>query len=114
VWGNHNLYDYAVNIPNTDGCIANMERDAIVEVPAVLGKHGIKGIAVGNLPAVAASFCNEQKTIVDYAVKGMVEGDYSSSLQALALDPMVDDLSVARGLLDDGLKQYRKYLPQFE
>ena len=114
VWGNHNLYDYAVNIPNTDGCIANMERDAIVEVPAVLGKHGIKGIAVGNLPEVAASFCNKQKTIVDFAVKGMVEGDYNASLKALALDPMVDDLSVARGLLDDGLKLYRKYLPQFE
>jgi len=114
VWGNHNLYDYAVNIPNTDGCIANMERDAIVEVPAVLGKHGVKGIAVGNLPDVVASFCNKQKTIVDFAVKGMVEGDYNASLQALALDPMVDDLAVARGILNDGLKLYKKYLPQFE
>lgn len=44
----------------------------------------------------------------------MVEGDYNASLKALALDPMVDDLSVARGLLDNGLKLYRKYLPQFE
>jgi alpha-galactosidase len=49
VWAGQNLYDMAVNIPNTDGLIANMERDAIVEVPAVLGNHGVKGIAAGDL-----------------------------------------------------------------
>lgn len=113
VWTNANHYDYAVNIPNTDGCISNMDKDAIVEVPAVIGSHGIKGLAVGELPLVAASFCNRQKDVVDLAVKAMVEGDRKLALQALALDPIIDDLQVARAILEDGLKAFEKYLPQF-
>ncbi len=114
VWNNQHGYDYAVNLPNTQGYIANMDRDAIVEVPAVMNQHGVQGIAMGELPPVVAAFCNRQKVIVDYAVKGMVEGDYASALKALAMDPMVDDLDMARGILNDGLKLYKKYLPQFE
>ena len=106
-------YDYAVNIPNTNGVIANMDRDAIVEVPAVMNKHGVLGIATGDLSPIAATLCNRQKTIVDYAVKGMVEGDYQASLTALALDPMIDDLDIARKLLDEGLRINADYLPQF-
>lgn len=113
VWNDENYYDYAVNIPNTNGVIANMDRDAIVEVPAVMNKHGVLGIATGELSPIAATLCNRQKTIVDYAVKGMVEGDYQASLTALALDPMIDDLDIARKLLDEGLRINADYLPQF-
>ena len=108
-----NLYDYAVNLPNTAGYISNMPRDAVVEVPAVMGLHGVKGIAVGELPRVAASFCNKQKDIVDLAVEAAVTGDRGLALQALALDPMIDDLDVAKGILKDSLCAFEKYLPQF-
>lgn len=113
VWTDKNQYDYAVNILNTEGYISNMPRDAVIEVPAIIGAHGVKGIAVGDLPPVPAAFCNRQKDIVDLAVKAMVEGDRGLALQALALDPMVDDLQVARGLLEDGLRHFERYLPQF-
>jgi alpha-galactosidase len=113
VWAGKNSYDMAVNIPNTEGYISNMDRDAIVEVPAILGNHGIKGIAVGDLPPVVASFCNRQKDIVDLAIKAMVEGDRKVALQALALDPMIDDPDVASGILKDGLEIFKNYLPQF-
>ena len=113
VWMGSNHYDYAVNIPNTPGYISNMPRNAIVEVPSVMGNHGIMGIAVGDLAPVVASFCNKQKDIVDLAVAAMVEGNRSLALQALALDPMIDDLDVARHILNDGLVNFKDYLPQF-
>ncbi|HML47096.1 MAG TPA: hypothetical protein PKE04_10160, partial [Clostridia bacterium] len=113
VWHGRNAHDMAVNIVNADGLIANMDRDAVVEVPAVMGNHGVRGIAVGNLPPVAAAFCNRQKTIVDLAVKAMAEGDRAAALQALALDPMIDDLDVAKDILRDGLELFAEYLPQF-
>jgi len=113
LWEGADLYDYAVNIPNTNGLISNLSREAIVEVPAVLSLHGIQGIAVGDLPAAAASFCARQVDIVDLAVKAIVTGDRALALQALALDPMVDDLETAKSLLDDGLKLFGKYMPQF-
>lgn len=106
-------YDYAVNIPNREGYISNMPRDAIVEVPAVMGIHGVMGVAVGDLPKIAAIFCNRQKEIVDIAVAAAVKGDRSLALQALALDPMIDDLETAKGILEDGLTAFRPYLPQF-
>ncbi len=108
-----NHYDYAVNIPNTEGYILNMPKDAVVEVPAVMGLHGVKGVAVGSLPPVAAAFCNRQKDIVDLAVAAAVEGNKELALQALALDPMVDDLDMAKGILRDGLMAFKDYLPQF-
>lgn len=113
IWADENHYDYAVNIPNTAGLIANMPRDAIVEVPAVMNRHGINGLAVGDLPQVPAAFCNRQKDIVDLAVKAIAEGDRAAALQALCLDPMVDDVETARNLLADGLETFQEYLPQF-
>jgi len=110
---NANQYDYAVNLPNKPGYISNMPRDAVVEVPAVMSSHGVLGVAVGDLPPVAASLCNKQKDIVDLAVAAAVNGDRSLALQSLALDPMIDDLDVARHILADGLSAYREYLPQF-
>lgn len=112
-WTSGNGYDQAVNIPNTNGCIANLPRNAIVEVPAVIGAHGVRGLAVGELPVFAAAFCSRQVDIVELAIKGMVEGDRRAARQALALDPMVDDLRIADAMLEDGLKLFRPYLPQF-
>ena len=113
LWEGQNLYDMAVNIPNTTGYISNIDSDAIVEVPAVIGHHGIKGVAIGDLPAIPAQFCNRQKTIVDLAIKSIVEGDYQLGLQALAIDPMIDDLDIAKAILDDGLELFRPYLSTF-
>ena len=114
VWTDSHHYDYAVNLPNTQGLITNMDRDAVVEVPAVMGIHGIQGVAVGELPKIPAVFCNRQKEIVDVAVKAMVEGDRKLALQALCLDPMIDDIEVAKHLLEDSLTAFADYLPQFQ
>jgi len=114
LWEGSDLYDYAVNIPNTNGYISNLPREAIVEVPAVLGLHGIQGVAVGDLPVIPAAFCSRQVDIVELAIKSIVEGDKQLALQTLALDPMIDDLGVAKAMLDDGLMLFEKYLPQFK
>ena len=113
LWEGSDYYDYAVNIKNTNGVISNLPRDAIVEVPAVLGAHGIQGIAVGDLPRIPAAFCARQVDIVELAVQAAITGNRALALQALAIDPMVDDLAVAKGLLEDGLNLFKPYLPQF-
>ena len=110
---NANHLDYAVNLLNTNGYISNMPRDAVVEVPAVMSLHGVEGLAMGDLPPVPAAFCNRQKDIVDLAVKAAVEGDRKLALEALALDPMIDDFEVAQKIFDEGLATFKSYLPQF-
>ena len=109
---NAHSYELAVNIPNR-GLIGNLPEGAIVEVPADISASGIRGVGVGNLPEPAAELCRRQITIAEMAVRAGVTGDEGLALQALTLDPMIDDPRVARRLLEDYLSAEKEYLPQF-
>ncbi|HQL93654.1 MAG TPA: hypothetical protein PL005_03180 [Candidatus Hydrogenedentes bacterium] len=106
------LYEQALNLPN-EGQIANLPEGAVVETPAVVGAGGPRGVAVGALPDAVAELVRRQITVVQLAVDAAVLGDRKLALQALALDPMVDDPRVAQALLDDYLAANKTYLPQF-
>lgn len=110
----HNKGDYepAVNIPN-NGFIENLPTGAIVEVPAVINAKGVQGAAIGRLPEPVAELCRRQIAVAELAVEAAVKGDRNIALQALALDPMIDDPEIARKLLDDYLEAEKEYLPQF-
>ncbi|MCG3196972.1 MAG: hypothetical protein HUU16_06240 [Candidatus Omnitrophica bacterium] len=105
-------YEEALNMPN-NGHISNLPTGAIVEIPAVVSAHGAHGIAVGALPEPIAELCRRQILLADLVVDASVRGDRNLALQALALDPMIDDPRVARALLDEYLEAFREYLPQF-
>jgi len=79
----------------------------------MVGVHGVSGLSVGALPPIVAGFCNRQKLIVDLAVKAVIEGDRKLAVQAIAIDPMVDDIAVAESIVEEGLMLNRKYLPTF-
>lgn len=109
---NSHSYESAVNIPNL-GYIGNLPADSIIEVPAVIDAGGVHGIGVGNLPEPVAELCRRQITIAELSVKSAVEGDRKAGIEALALDPMIDDPSLATMLFDRYLNAHREYLPQF-
>ncbi|MGQ9623349.1 MAG: family 4 glycosyl hydrolase [Candidatus Caldatribacteriaceae bacterium] len=106
---NRNTYEEAVNIPNC-GHIPNLPKGAIVEVPAVLGSEGPVGLAGGKLPEPLAELCRRQVLINELVVRAIVEEDKKIALEALALDPMIDDLEVARKILDEYLMVFDPYL----
>ncbi len=106
------IIDQAVNIPN-QGYITNLPEGAIVEVPATISKEGIKGMVVGPLPDIAALWCRRQIEVAEMSVKASVTGDKALMLQALLMDPMIDDIDQAEALLDEYLLANEKYLPQF-
>ncbi len=70
-------------------------------MPAVVGAAGVTGLSVGALPAgiaaVLTARAQQQELIVDAAITGSRE----LALQALILDPLVQDGATARGILDD-------------
>jgi alpha-galactosidase len=109
---NAHSYELAVNIPNR-GYIGNLPEGAIVEVPADISASSIRGVGVGDLPEPAAELCRRQITIAEMAVRAGVTGDDGLALQALTLDPMIDDPRMARKLLEDYLSAEKEYLPQF-
>lgn len=110
--GNLNLYDEAVNIPN-QGAIPNLPAEAVVELPALISGSGISGTNVGPLPPPIAELCRREAALVEMIVDAAVTGDRELALQALLLDPMMNDIGRAEAILDDYLEAFAAYLPQF-
>jgi alpha-galactosidase len=112
VMENRNSYEEALDIPN-EGYIANLPWGAIVEVPGVVSRLGVRGMSVGELPEGIAALCRTQITVATMAVDAAVLGDRDLALQALLVDPMVNDIDMARALLEEMLEVQAEYLPQF-
>jgi alpha-galactosidase len=109
---NDNLYHQQLNLPN-DGLIPNLPDDAIVEVPGMVSGLGIRGLNVPPLPDGIAELCRRELALSSLVVDAVIEGDRQKALQALLLDPMINDIDRARAILDDFLTTFAEYLPQF-
>jgi alpha-galactosidase len=109
---NTNQYHPQLNLPN-DGLIPNLPADAIVEAPGMISGLGIRGLNMPPLPAALAELCRRELALSSIAVDACVHGDRQLALQALLLDPMINDIDTARAILDGFLTTFAAYLPQF-
>ncbi|MBW2524637.1 MAG: hypothetical protein JRI23_10700 [Deltaproteobacteria bacterium] len=91
--------DEALNVPNR-GAIPNLPPEAIVEVPVEIESGRVVALGCDPLPAPIAELCRRQVTINELCAAGLCDGDRGALLQALALDPMVDDPRLPEPLLD--------------
>ncbi|MFX1284606.1 MAG: hypothetical protein ACFFB5_13175 [Promethearchaeota archaeon] len=112
IFSNSNSYEAALNITN-NGAISNLPDDAVVEVPVILNRMGALGMRMGALPEGIAALCQREISQAKLITKASIEGDREVALQAFAIDPMINDLSLAETLLDEYLQVHKKYLPQF-
>jgi alpha-galactosidase len=110
--GGEPFLDETVNVPNR-GAVANLPPDTIVEVPAQVGPYGIRPVGVGPLPEPIAELCRREATLVELVVDAAATGNRERALQALLLDPTMNDIGRARAILDDYLETFAAYLPQF-
>jgi alpha-galactosidase len=110
--GGGQIYREAVNIPN-QGHISNLPEGAIVEVPALVSGWGIRGLNTGPLPEFVAELCRRELAVASLAVDAAALGDRQAALQALLIDPAIDDMDTAAAILDAYLQEYASYLPQF-
>jgi alpha-galactosidase/6-phospho-beta-glucosidase family protein len=74
---------------------------------------GALPLRIGALPPMVAELCRREAARVEFVVDAAVLGSRDMALQALALDPMVDDIDMACSLLDEYLEIHRDTLPQF-
>ena len=109
---NGNVYIPTVNLPNA-GYIPNLPDGAIVELPGLACGTGVHGLPVGPLPEAVAELCRRETAVASLCVDAAVTGDRQVALQALLLDPMVNDIDRARRILDDYLTVHAEWLPQF-
>jgi alpha-galactosidase len=109
---NDNFYYHQLNLPN-NGLIPNLPADAIVEVPGVISGFGVRGLNMAPLPEPIAEMCRRELAYSSMVVDACYHGDKDLALQALLLDPMVNDIDRARTILHNFLVEFAEYLPQF-
>jgi alpha-galactosidase len=79
----------------------------------VISSYGIQGIGSPPLPEGIAELCRRELALSSLVIDAAVQGDRQLALQALLLDPMINDIDRARGILDEFLDTFSVYLPQF-
>ncbi|ABR50274.1 glycoside hydrolase, family 4 [Alkaliphilus metalliredigens QYMF] len=103
---------HTVNIHN-NGAVLGLEQDVVVEINAVIGKSGAKGIATGKLPTNIKGLIQTVKAYELLTVEAGMSGDYNTALMALVSNPLVPSIKVAKKVLNDILIENANNLPQF-
>ena len=102
----------AANVPNSSLAVCNLPEDAIVEVPATVDAQGVHPIKVGPLPEAIAAMCRLQISIQNLLVEAYREGSKRPLLQALLLEPTVDNAQRAEQMMEELLYRQADYLPE--
>jgi 6-phospho-beta-glucosidase len=87
--------------------VPGLPADAVVEVPCLVGAHGVTPLATAPLPGAMLGLLQQVKAVEQDTIEAAVTGSEVLALRAFAQHPLVDSVGVAQRLLDG----YRRQLP---
>jgi 6-phospho-beta-glucosidase len=93
-----------LNVVNR-GALPFLNRDAVVEVPAVVGPGGVRPLAAGELPAEARELVVRVKEVERLTIRAAAEGSRALALEAIAHHPLVPSTAVAERILAEYLER---------
>ena len=99
-----------------NGCIENLDDDAIVEVPGYVDRLGINIPKVGSLPLGCAAVCSASIQVQRLSVQAAVSGDVDLLKQAFMMDPLVGAVCDPREIsqmVDEMLLAQAEWLPNY-
>jgi 6-phospho-beta-glucosidase len=105
--------DVQIVVTRNNGAIRDLPDDASVEVPCIVGAHGVTPLQMGYLPDTIRALCQQAKAWESWTVEAGVTGSRQAALMAMMVNPLVPSFEVARALVDEMLEANRDYLPQF-
>ena len=91
------------------GAVAGLPADAVVEVPCRVDAAGPVPLPVSALPGHALGLTQQVKAVDELVIRAAVEQSRSLAVEAFALHPLVDSVTVARELMS----AYERRLPGF-
>ncbi len=109
----HDRRDIQIVVTRNNGAISDLPDDVSVEVPCVVGAHGVTPLHMGRLPETIRALCQQAKAWESWTVEAGVTGSRQAALMAMTVNPLVPSFEVARALVDEMLEANRDYLPQF-
>ncbi|GAA5132007.1 6-phospho-beta-glucosidase [Pseudonocardia adelaidensis] len=95
-----------LNVRN-GAAVPGLPADAVVEVPCLVGAHGVTPLATAPLPGAMLGLLQQVKAVEQDTIEAAVAGSERLALRAFAQHPLVDSVGVARELLHG----YRERLP---
>lgn len=104
---------YIVMVEN-NGIIENLPKDAIVEVPCLLGNLGPIPFHVGPIGTFYKGLLESQYAYEKLTVEAFLEGSYGKALQALTLNRTIVDGKKARKVLDKLMEANKEYWPKMK
>ena len=96
------------------GAIPNMPYDAMVELPAYIGKNGPEVISRDNIPLFQQGLMMQQLNSEKLIVEACIEGSYEKALQAFTLNKTVPSMTVAKEVLDEMIEANKDYWPELK
>ncbi|MFD0485001.1 6-phospho-beta-glucosidase [Kineococcus sp. GCM10028916] len=88
-----------LNVRNR-GTIAGMPDDAVVEVPTTVDANGVHPLTTSAPSLHQLGLMQQVKAVERHTIAAALTGDRNEALQAFALHPLVDSVTVGRKLLD--------------
>ncbi|MFE2088515.1 6-phospho-beta-glucosidase [Streptomyces sp. NPDC059460] len=77
-----------------------LDADAVIEVPCLVDANGARPVSVDPLPYHAVGLVTAVKAVERAVLDAAASGSRATAVQAFALHPLVDSVSVARRLVD--------------
>jgi 6-phospho-beta-glucosidase len=77
-----------------------LDANAVVEVPCVVDRTGVRPLAIGDVPAHARALVESIKEVERLTIRAARTRSRDVALKALALHPLVPSVNVARRILD--------------
>jgi alpha-galactosidase len=108
ILGDSRREEGAVNILNA-GLIPGLPPDLAVEVPAIVGKGGLEGIAFPDYPKGFCALLRNYAGVYDLTAEAILKGSRDLVVQALLVNPVVGTCSKVEELVDVMLDRQRAW-----
>ena len=105
--------DVQIVVTRNGSSIADFPENVSVEVPCVVGTHGVTPLVMGHLPESIRALAIHTKAWESATVKAAVSGSRKDAVLAMLQNPLVPDFPTAVALVDEMMEAHKQYLPQF-
>ncbi|MFI3616775.1 6-phospho-alpha-glucosidase [Enterococcus avium] len=110
----YNTYERMLLIVKNEGAIANLDDDAMVEVPCIVSKRGYEPLCMGKIPHFQKGMIEQQVAVEKLVVDAFEEKSYQKLWQAMTLSKTVPSASVAKQILDEMIKANGDWWPELK
>jgi maltose-6'-phosphate glucosidase len=107
----YNTYERMLLIVKNNGAIANLDDDAMVEVPCIVSKRGYEPLCMGKIPHFQKGMIEQQVAVEKLVVDAYEQKSYQKLWQALTLSKTVPSAKVAKQILDELIEANQEWWP---